>query len=154
GFRAGFLLTLMQLSLSVFSGRCCRERQLHHPPKRWRPHFNKRIESTALSNLRVLRLSVTYTEKSPSATGVHVITAGSLPKNCKGMKRPHHDGFVEIYSRGRFFTMTGDSIGDYSTPCDDTATILELYKRIGGHLPVKGNGDSNGSNVRGGALHI
>jgi putative DNA primase/helicase len=43
----------------------------------------------------------TYTEISPSGTGVHLVMKGSLPK---GGRRK---GQIEIYDTGRFFTMTG-----------------------------------------------
>lgn len=44
-----------------------------------------------------------YSERSPSKTGLHVIVKGSVPKgiNSRGRK-------IEVYSSGRFFTMTGD----------------------------------------------
>lgn len=50
----------------------------------------------------------TYAEVSPSGTGIHLITKGELPK--KGRRR----GNVEIYDKGRFFTMTGKQIGGYN----------------------------------------
>jgi putative DNA primase/helicase len=45
-----------------------------------------------------------YAEASPSGTGVHVIVRGWLPGS--GKKR----GRVELYDRGRFFTMTGAAL--------------------------------------------
>lgn len=42
-----------------------------------------------------------YTEVSPSGTGLHLIIRGELPGG--GIKR----GGVEVYDRGRYFTMTG-----------------------------------------------
>lgn len=49
-----------------------------------------------------------YGEISPSGTGIHIILKGDIP----GDRRRH--GNVEMYSNGRFFTMTGDSLGKYS----------------------------------------
>lgn len=46
-----------------------------------------------------------YTELSPSGTGVHVIARGKLPANVRR-------GPVEMYSRERFFTITGHRIGE------------------------------------------
>jgi len=40
----------------------------------------------------ILKECPTYTEKSPSGTGLHLITAGSLQKGWKGTKRAYHDG--------------------------------------------------------------
>ena len=42
-----------------------------------------------------------YTEVTPSTTGLHILVAGTLPP--RGRKK----GEVEIYSTVRFFTMTG-----------------------------------------------
>jgi P4 family phage/plasmid primase-like protien len=83
--------------------------------------------------VEIIRACPTYVEISPSGTGLHLISRGSLPKNYSGRKRSYHDGAVEIYSRGRFFTVTGDHLE--TTPCtieDQSASILELYTRIGG----------------------
>jgi primase-polymerase (primpol)-like protein len=49
-----------------------------------------------------------YTEVSPSGTGIHVLAWGSLPP---GGRR---QGFVEMYDGGRFFTVTGRHV--LSTP--------------------------------------
>ena len=54
-----------------------------------------------------------YAEISPSGTGVHIIMKGQLP--AKGRRR----GNVEIYDKGRFFTMTGNHIGGYNGISDD-----------------------------------
>ena len=55
-----------------------------------------------------------YSEISPSGTGVHIICKGQLPD---GGRRK---GDVEMYGHGRFFTMTGNRIGDYKGIFDDT----------------------------------
>ena len=61
-----------------------------------------------------------YAEISPSGTGIHVIVKGSLPPH--GRRR----GNVEIYTTGRFFTMTGRKIGGYNFVNDDSD-----YNKIG-----------------------
>ena len=55
-----------------------------------------------------------YAEVSPSGNGIHIIIKGELPPN--GRRK----GNVEVYTSGRFFTMTGDSIGGYLHIADDT----------------------------------
>lgn len=55
-----------------------------------------------------------YSEISPSGTGVHIICKGTLPP---GGRRK---GDIEMYGQGRFFTMTGNRIGDYIGIYDDT----------------------------------
>src|SRR5699024_8784428 len=61
-----------------------------------------------------------YAEVSPSGTGIHVIVKGTLPPH--GRRR----GNVEIYTTGRFFTMTGRKIGGYNFVNDDSD-----YNKIG-----------------------
>jgi len=50
----------------------------------------------------------TYTELSPSDTGLHLIGKGKLPD--KGRR---HDA-IEVYDHARYFTMTGNRINDFS----------------------------------------
>ncbi len=45
-----------------------------------------------------------YTEVSPSGTGLHIIVRGKLPPG------PRRKGRVEFYDQGRYFTMTGDVV--------------------------------------------
>lgn len=45
-----------------------------------------------------------YTELSPSGTGVHIVSRGKIPGSGRR-------GSVEMYSQDRFFTMTGHFIG-------------------------------------------
>ena len=54
-----------------------------------------------------------YTEVSPSGTGYHILVTGTLPD---GRNRA---GDLELYDRSRFFTVTGDHVGE--TP----ATVRE-----------------------------
>ena len=55
-----------------------------------------------------------YAEVSPSGNGIHIIIKGELPPN--GRRK----GNVEVYTSGRFFTMTGDSLGGYLHISDDS----------------------------------
>lgn len=54
-----------------------------------------------------------YAEISPSGKGVHIICKGQLPP---GGRRK---GDIEMYNTGRFFTVTGQRIGDYKHVFDD-----------------------------------
>lgn len=54
-----------------------------------------------------------YAEISPSGKGVHIICKGQLPP---GGRRK---GDIEMYNTGRFFTVTGQRIGDYKQVFDD-----------------------------------
>ena len=51
--------------------------------------------------LGIVRRLDSYTEVSPSGTGLHIIVKGRLPP---GRRRK---GQIEMYSEGRFFTMSG-----------------------------------------------
>lgn len=78
------------------------------------------IEPWALAILDGL---ATYAEVSPSGTGVKAIIVGVLP----GPGR--HVGNIEVYDRGRFFTLTGDVLAKYptTTPQDRQAELVTLY---------------------------
>lgn len=53
-----------------------------------------------------------YSEISPSGTGVHVYVYGLLPEGRR--KRDVGDGEVEVYDNRRYFTVTGDVLRDGS----------------------------------------
>lgn len=59
-----------------------------------------------------------YTEVSPSGTGLHVIIQGFVPDG-----RQRHDG-IELYDSGRFFTVTGEHLDD--TPSEVAVRHHEL----------------------------
>lgn len=61
-----------------------------------------------------------YTECSPSGTGVHVIVKGTLPENVQGRR----SGRIEVYASARFFTMTGHRLPDTSATVNDRADAL------------------------------
>ena len=65
-------------------------------------------ELTEWADAIVSRLD-SFTEISPSGTGVHVIVKGDLPDG-----RNRH-GNVEIYETARFFTVTGDHVSETPT---------------------------------------
>ncbi len=82
------------------------------------------IESQATAIIG--RLS-SYTEISPSGTGIHILTKGSLPP------RGRRKGPVEIYSDGRFFTMTGEHLDGTPTTVEERQTELtDLHAEIFG----------------------
>ena len=64
-----------------------------------------------------------YAEISPSGKGIHVICKGHLPK---GRRRV---GNIEMYDKGRFFTVTGNRISTHSDVIDCTETIKALHKK-------------------------
>lgn len=66
-----------------------------------------------------------YTEISPSGDGVHCLAEGTIPKG-------HKKGNYEMYSSGRFFTMTGNVVNSCNTDTKelraDQSAIDEVYK--------------------------
>jgi hypothetical protein len=74
-----------------------------------------------------------YTEISPSGTGVHVLVRAELPEG-RNRKGP-----VEIYSHGRYFTMSGRHVeGTPRTIENRQEQILALRRRVLGE-PVSDN---------------
>ena len=66
-----------------------------------------------------------YTEVSVSGTGVHVLMLGTLPP---GRRRI---GAIEIYSEGRYFTVTGQHVaGTPRTIEERTEALARLHARI------------------------
>jgi len=68
----------------------------------------------------------TYTEQSPSGTGVHAIGIGTLPSG--GRKRGH----VELYDQGRFFTITGRTVAGLTEIRPVNGTLAALHRQVWG----------------------
>ncbi len=68
-----------------------------------------------------------YAEISPSGTGVKLWCRGTLPTSKTGQRK----GNVEIYSRGRYFAVTGKQYaGTPSEIRDCNAALSEIWKRL------------------------
>ena len=65
-----------------------------------------------------------YTELSPSGTGLHIITCASLPP--RGRKK----GPVEMYDTGRFFTITGEVYGSSRGIEERQEAVERLHARV------------------------
>lgn len=63
-----------------------------------------------------------YSEYSPSGTGVHIICKGKLPPG--GRK----SGDIEMYDSGRYFTITGNRAADYPLS-DGTEAVKPLHAK-------------------------
>lgn len=67
----------------------------------------------------------TYTEISPSGTGLHIIGKADLEKGFR-------DNDIEVYPSGRYFTVTGNSFGD-ALPVGNIQSVVDrLQKSIEG----------------------
>src|SRR5215208_2028462 len=74
-----------------------------------------------------------YTEASPSGTGVHVIVRGVLPRSGKS-------GQIEMYDSGRYFTVTGEHLeGTPKTVRSVQQALLELHRKTFGDPITSGD---------------
>ena len=74
-----------------------------------------------------------YTEYSPSRTGIHTIVKGELQCE-KGIKK----GDYEIYDHARYFTFTGDIIDPEYSQIEERQNVLEeLYQSLNGSSRTK-----------------
>lgn len=72
--------------------------------------------------LGILKALNSYSEYSPSGTGIHIICKGSIPKATKISSIG-----LEIYAKGRFFTFTGNRLAEYPDQIfDRTDEILAI----------------------------
>lgn len=77
----------------------------------------------------VERFADTYCEVSPSGRGLKIWCRGHLPTNVG--KVAVGDGGIEIYSRARFFTVTGRSFRGAPLHVEDhAADVLELHAAL------------------------
>ncbi len=78
--------------------------------------------------LKVYREFDSYSERSPSGNGCHIIVRGKCPDGKSGGVK-----YIEIYPSGRFFTMTGDVINN--KPIEDRQDMLNiLWQQMGGEI--------------------
>ena len=64
-----------------------------------------------------------YTEYSPSGTGVHILCKGTIPP---GERKA---GSAEMYSQGRFFTVTGRAYGPVKQLAERTAQAAAVHAK-------------------------
>jgi len=78
---------------------------------------------TSLAHYVVSSLA-SYTERSPSGAGLHVIMKATLPKGLVAS-----DGKTEIYPSGRFFCMTGHTLPDSALQVEKRQAELDRLVR-------------------------
>jgi primase-polymerase (primpol)-like protein len=70
----------------------------------------------------------TYTEYSPGGTGLRLFGRGTISH---AMKRPHHDGIVEIYAHERYLTVTGHHLEEAPGELHEITTVVgEIQQRL------------------------
>lgn len=74
-----------------------------------------------------------YTERSPSGKGLHIIVKGKLNGGKNRTGNTSWGGVFEVYDSSRYFTMTGDVVGDRRAIADRQPQLDEVVARL---LPV------------------
>lgn len=89
-----------------------------------------------------------YSEISPSGEGVHIILKGQLPAGVDGKRKElHGDGYrpkaaIEMYSAGRYFTMTGNTLPGYSQAVEARQDeLIAIYEEFFGKVESDPNPD-------------
>ena len=83
-----------------------------------------------------IQLFNSYTEYSPSGTGIHILCNGKLPGAAIKTEK------AEMYDHGRYFTMTGNVYSEYDQLRDAPSSIDALYKEIAKPLPPSPQGQN------------
>ena len=81
----------------------------------------------------LIDMSGTYSEVSPSGTGVKIYLKGTMPGK-KGRRIGYQTGEVEMYAHHRFFTVTGEWLS--STPAtisENNSAIEQIYLKAFGN---------------------
>ena len=74
----------------------------------------------------LLEMSHTYTEESPSGGGRHMIVKGATPDWFTGGRQ----GAVEVYTSGRYFTVTGKRVNGHASILEDQALVDTALKIV------------------------
>lgn len=74
----------------------------------------------------IIRRLHSYTEYSPSGTGVRVFVHGKAPVGLDGREKKH-DGWIEVYTDKHYFTVTGQHIPGAPTNIEDRQAELEAW---------------------------
>lgn len=64
-----------------------------------------------------------YTEYSPSGNGLHILCKGAIPD------KDRRKGFIEMYSEGRFFTVTGKPYGEVRPLAERTDAAKQVHEK-------------------------
>ncbi len=88
-----------------------------------------------------------YTEVSPSGTGLHIFVKATLPGS------NNRKGPLEMYESGRYFTLTGEHLGGSPTEIHERQDVLErLYQHV--FKVEKAPSTTNGHKLRSVSLDV
>ena len=79
-----------------------------------------------------------YTEYSPSQTGIHILLRGTVPS---GIRRrvpdaPHPEAAVEMYCERRYFTITGAHVDNTPTTIEVCSVLASLHAALTAPKPA------------------
>jgi len=95
---------------------------------------NKETGAIAQWAKHILDRLKSYSEVSPSGTGIKVFLKGKLPANAKHDVR-YQTGSVEVYDSGRYFTVTGEHVpGTLSKIEDRQVELTAVYSDVFGQV--------------------
>lgn len=83
--------------------------------------LNSTIKTFLNENISPLK---TYTERSISGHGLHVIMKGKIPQEITGTKTGTRHGNTEMYDSGRYFVLTGLSFYNPSLPVESRQDFI------------------------------
>jgi len=76
--------------------------------------------------LDILNVLNSYSEYSPSGTGIHILCKGEIARACKISKIG-----LEIYTKGRFFTVTSNRLENYPAEINNcTDSLKTIFSRF------------------------
>lgn len=87
--------------------------------------------------MEIIELLDSYTEFSPSGNGIHIIVKGKLPQSVLGTGRKSTKYGLEVYSYGRYFTMSGNRENSNEI-YDRTDELAELFEKYFDDSDIKG----------------
>jgi putative DNA primase/helicase len=97
----------------------------------------------------ILDACTTYQEFSPSGTGIHLYFRGKLSGRGLNQRKFPDGGAIEIYSKGRYFTVTGNHVNSSLAVISDAPDyILDLYSKLG-----KKSTNGTGATTQASAVH-
>lgn len=85
--------------------------------------YNPETQELDPAAAEIIETVQSYTELSPSGTGIHILCKGALPE---GRKRR---GAVEMYSTLRYFTVTGNQFGLEYPFSDCTERVAVMHRK-------------------------
>ncbi len=83
--------------------------------------FDTDADTLEADKLATVQTLASYTERSPSGRGLHVIVKAQLPG------QGHKEAGREIYDRGRYFTMTGDILDGAPATIEARQAEIDAY---------------------------